>query len=60
MMSFFYSAEMSTAHCLIIKKIQRPSVAERFKDLSNKVEERFKNNKLKEDVVDEAIKWARK
>jgi len=46
--------------CLVIKKIQKPSVADRFKDLSSKVEKRFKNNRLKEDVVGEAIKWARK
>lgn len=46
--------------CFVIKKIQKPSIADRFKDLSNIAEKRFKNNNLQEDVVDEAIKWARK
>lgn len=46
--------------CLVIKKIQRLTVADRFRDLSSKVEKRFNDKGLKEDVVDEAIKWARK
>ena len=45
---------------LVIKKIQKPSLSERFKSLSKKVEKRFKKEGLGEDVVDEAIKWARK
>jgi hypothetical protein len=45
---------------LVIKKIQKPSLSERFKSLSKKVEKRFKKEGLREDVVDEAIKWARK
>jgi hypothetical protein len=45
---------------LVIKKIQRPSLSERFKSLSKKVERRFKKEGLGEDVVGEAIKWARK
>lgn len=45
---------------LVIKKIQRPSLPERFKSLSEKVERRFKKEGLKEDVVVEAIKWARR
>ncbi len=45
---------------LVIKKVQRPSLSERFKSLSEKVEERFKKEGLKEDVVVEAIKWARR
>ena len=44
---------------LVIKKVQRPSLSERFKSLSEKVEKRFKKEGLKEDVVAEAIKWAR-
>ena len=46
--------------CLVIKKVQRPSLAERFKSLSTKVENKFKKEGIEEDVVDEAIKWARK
>ena len=45
---------------LVIKKVQRPSLSERFKSLSGRVEERFKKEGLKEDVVIEAIKWARR
>jgi len=45
---------------LVIKKVQRPPVAERFKCLSEKIEKRFKKEGLKEDVVAEAIKWARR
>jgi len=45
---------------LVIKKVQRPSLPERFKSLSEKVEKRFKKEGLKEDVVVEAIKWARR
>ncbi|MGR3302761.1 MAG: hypothetical protein ACUZ8I_09705 [Candidatus Scalindua sp.] len=45
---------------LVIKKIQRPSLPERFKNLSRKVESRFKKEDLGEDVVSEAIKWARR
>ena len=46
--------------CLVIKKVLRPSLAERFKDLSYKVGERFKKEEIGEEVVDEAVKWARK
>ena len=46
--------------CLIIKKMKKLTIADRFRDLSSKVEKRFKNKRLKEGVVDEAIKWARK
>jgi len=45
---------------LVIKKVQRPSLSERFKSLSGKIEKRFKKEGLKEDVVAEAIKWARR
>ena len=45
---------------LVIQKVQRPSLSERFKYLSEKVEKRFKKKRLKEDVVAEAVKWARK
>ncbi len=45
---------------LVIKKIQRPSLSERFKSLSKKVEQRFKKEGLGKDVVDEAVRWARK
>lgn len=45
---------------LVIKKVQRPSLSERFKSLSEKIEKRFKKEGLKEDVVAEAIKWARR
>jgi hypothetical protein len=45
---------------LVIKKIQKPSLSERFESLSKKIEKRFKKEGLEEDVVDEAIKWARK
>ncbi len=45
---------------LVIKKIQKPSLSERFKSLSKKIEERFKKEDLGEGVVDEAITWARK
>jgi len=45
---------------VIIKKVQRPSLSERFKSLSEKIEKRFKKEGLKEDVVAEAIKWARR
>lgn len=45
---------------LVIKKVQRPSLSERFKSLSEKIENRFKKEGLKEDVVAEAIKWARR
>ncbi|HLG30602.1 MAG TPA: hypothetical protein VI387_10365 [Candidatus Brocadiales bacterium] len=45
---------------LVIKKIQKPSLPERFKTLSKKIEKRFRKEGLGEDVVDEAIKWARK
>jgi len=45
---------------LVIKKIQKPSISERFGSLSKKIEKRFKKEELGEDVVDEAIKWARK
>jgi hypothetical protein len=46
--------------CLVIKKVQRPSLAKRFKSLSGKIEKRFKKEGLKENIVDEAIKWARR
>ncbi|MBI5789604.1 MAG: hypothetical protein HZA78_12200 [Candidatus Schekmanbacteria bacterium] len=46
--------------CLVLKKIQRPSLKERFNNLSKKVEKRFKKEGLTEDAIDEAIKWARK
>lgn len=45
---------------LVIKKIQRPSLSERFKDLSKNIGRRFKKEGLGEEVIDEAIKWARK
>ena len=45
---------------LVIKKIQRPSLSERFKGLSKNVGRRFKKEGLGEEVIDEAIKWARK
>ena len=45
---------------LVIKKIQKPSLPERFKTLSKKIEKRFLKEGLGEDIVDEAIKWARK
>ena len=44
---------------LVIKKIQRPSLTERFKNLSRKVELRFKKEGLGEDMVSEAIKISR-
>ncbi len=46
--------------CLVIKKVQKSSVAERFKSLSRKVEKRFKKGDLGEEIIDEAVKWARK
>jgi len=46
--------------CLVIKKVQKPSLAERFKNLSQKVERRFKKDGLGEEVIDEAVEWARK
>lgn len=46
--------------CLVIKKVQRPSSSERFRSLSEKIEKRFEKEGLKEDVVAEAIKWARR
>lgn len=45
---------------LLIKKVQRPSLSERFKSLSEKIEKRFKREGLKEDAVHEAVKWARR
>ena len=45
---------------LVIKKVQRHSLSERFKHLSEKIENRFKKEGLKEDMVAEAIEWARK
>lgn len=45
---------------LVIKKIQKPSLPERFRTLSKNIEKRFRKEGLGEDVVDEAIKWARK
>ncbi len=45
---------------LVIKKVQRPSLSKRFNGLSEKIEKRFKREGLKEDVVAEAIKWARR
>ena len=45
---------------LVIKKVQRHSLSERFKHLSEKIEHRFKKEGLNEDVVAEAIEWARK
>ena len=45
---------------LVIKKVQRHSLSERFKHLSEKIEHRFKKEGLKEDMVAEAIEWARK
>ncbi len=45
---------------MIIKKILKPSLSERFKNLSKKIEKRFKKEGLEEDVIDEAIKWTRK
>lgn len=45
---------------LVIKRIQKYSLSERFKNLSKKVESRFKKEGLGKDVVAEAIKWARK
>ena len=45
---------------LVIKKVQRFSIPERFKNLSRKVESRFKKERLGKDVVNEAIKWARR
>ena len=45
---------------LVIKKVQRSSLSDRFKSLSEKVEKRFKKEVLKEDIVAEAIKWARR
>jgi len=45
---------------LVIKKMQRPSLPERFKSLSKKIERRFEKEELGEDVVNEAVKWARK
>lgn len=45
---------------LVIKKIQKPSLPERFKSLSKKVERRFKKEGFGEEVLGEAVKWARK
>ncbi len=45
---------------LVIKKIQKPSLSERFKGLSKNVGRRFKKEGLGEEAIDEAIKWARK
>lgn len=45
---------------LVIKKIQRHSLSERFKTLSKKIERRFKKEGIGEDVIDEAVRWARK
>ena len=46
--------------CLVIKKVLKPSLAERFNGLSQKVERRFKKDDLGEEVIDEAVRWARK
>lgn len=45
---------------LVIKKMQKPSLSERFKSLSKKIEKRLKKEELGEDVINEAVEWARK
>ena len=45
---------------IIIQKIQRPPLKDRFKKISQSVSNKFKEKGISEKDVDEAIQWARK
>ena len=45
---------------IIIRKIRKPSLDERFRSLSEKVRRKFKNEGITPKDVDKAIKWARR
>ncbi len=45
---------------LIIKKIEKPPLSERFKNLSLKTEKRFKKENISKEIINEAIEWSRK
>ena len=45
---------------IIIRKIQRPPLKDRFKDLSKSIADRLESKGVSAEAIDEAIQWARK
>ena len=45
---------------IIIRKIQRPPLKDSFKKLSESLADKFKKRGVSQEIVDEAVRWARK
>lgn len=51
---------LGNSESIIIKRIKQQSLNERFENLSNKINKKFKDKKISKDDVLKAIEWSRK
>ena len=45
---------------IVIRKIQRPPLKDRFKKLSESLSDKLEQRGVSQEIVDEAVQWARK